>query len=93
MWRIYDVRGKRIWLLVSIGFAYLALDEALSIHESIDIAGHWLLGATETGVTDRVDDLIPVRAARCAAGRWRTRQCRHGQAERRRDPSGNAKWH
>ncbi len=62
VWRIYDVRGKRIWLFVSLGFAYLALDEALSIHESIDIAGHWLLGATETGVTDRADDLIVLRA-------------------------------
>jgi hypothetical protein len=68
VWRIYDVRRDRlvpilksrtrIWLLVSIGFAYLALDEALSIHEAIDLAGHWLLGATETGFSDRADDII-----------------------------------
>jgi hypothetical protein len=68
VWRIYDVRrGRfvptlrsetRIWLFVSLGFAYLALDEALSIHEAIDLVGHWLLGATETGLSDRADDII-----------------------------------
>jgi hypothetical protein len=68
VWRIFLVRRPpgtsalgspaRIWLFISLGFAYLALDEALDFHEGIDFGVHWLLGMTETGLTDRLDDMI-----------------------------------
>ena len=48
----------RIWLLVSIGFLYLALYEALSFHERIDFFIHWMFQAKETALSDRMDDLI-----------------------------------
>jgi hypothetical protein len=48
----------RIWLLISVGFYYLALDEAVSIHEGIDKLTHWLFSIVETPITDRLDDLI-----------------------------------
>lgn len=67
-WRIAKVRQPdgapwyvgqgRIWFLVAIGFLFLALDEATSIHESIDFGVHSLFGMTETAVTDRLDDII-----------------------------------
>jgi hypothetical protein len=48
----------RVWLFIALGFVYLALDEALDFHEGIDFGVHWLLGMAETGVTDRLDDMI-----------------------------------
>lgn len=48
----------RIWALISLGFFFLALDEAFSIHERIDGLIHAVLAIDETAVTDRIDDLI-----------------------------------
>jgi hypothetical protein len=66
--RIYAVRRRpeatwfggteRIWLLISLGFVFLALDEALSIHEAIDVLIHRVLAMRETWFTDRIDDII-----------------------------------
>ncbi|MCB1498490.1 MAG: hypothetical protein KDK07_01670 [Bauldia sp.] len=50
--------ASRIWLLMALGFAYLALDEALSFHEGIDQLIHTLFAIKETRLTDRIDDLI-----------------------------------
>jgi len=47
-----------IWMLVCIGFAFLAMDEALYIHEQIDELIHHVLDMKETGLTDRIDDII-----------------------------------
>lgn len=49
---------ERIWLLMSLGFIFLALDEALSIHETLDVLIHRVFALRETWLTDRVDDLI-----------------------------------
>lgn len=67
-WRIFELRRMpgaswlsgtaRIWLLIALGFAYLALDDALSLHENIDRLIHWLFSIEETRFTDRIDDLI-----------------------------------
>lgn len=48
----------RIWALISLGFFFLALDEAFSIHERIDGLIHAILAIEETAITDRIDDLI-----------------------------------
>lgn len=47
-----------IWTLVSTGFAFLAIDEVLYIHEQIDKLIHYILDIKETGLTDRIDDII-----------------------------------
>jgi hypothetical protein len=67
-WRVFQLRrdpgappfrGKaRIWLLISCGFAYLALDEAFSFHERIDGCVHRFFSIDETSITDHGDDLI-----------------------------------
>ena len=49
---------ERIWLLISLGFVFMALDEALSIHENIDVLLHRMLAMRETWLTDRLDDVI-----------------------------------
>jgi hypothetical protein len=66
--RIYAVRRApdaswlagtgRIWLLIALGFAFLALDEALSVHERMDLLVHRVFSLPETRITDRIDDLI-----------------------------------
>ncbi len=47
-----------IWLLISAGFCFLALDDLLMIHESADKAIHAILRLQETGWSDRIDDVI-----------------------------------
>ncbi len=48
----------KLWALMSMGFAYLALDDATRIHENIDKRIHILFHIKETNITDRLDDLI-----------------------------------
>jgi hypothetical protein len=50
--------GYRLWLLASVGFLWLACDEALAIHEWIDHRIHHVLSLRESPWTDRLDDLI-----------------------------------
>lgn len=70
-WKTYKIRTKetedsgfssqtKIWLLISIGFLFLFLDEVALIHENIDKLIHILLGMEETGLSDRLDDLIVI---------------------------------
>lgn len=66
--RIYAVRREpgaswlsgtgRIWLLIALGFVFLALDEALSVHERMDLLIHRVFSLRQTRITDRIDDLI-----------------------------------
>lgn len=49
-----------VWLLVSIGFIFLAFDEVVQIHEKIDyqIIHKRIFSMQETELTDRLDDVI-----------------------------------
>nr|NQU92996.1 hypothetical protein [Bacteroidota bacterium] len=47
-----------IWAILSLGFLFLAADEYFEIHESIDLWIHDIFNIKETGVTDRLDDIL-----------------------------------
>ena len=47
-----------LWLIISAGFLYLAMDEMCGIHEMVDILIHKVLGIQETDLSDRIDDAI-----------------------------------
>ena len=47
-----------IWLIMSAGFLFLAIDELALIHENIDKLIHHILGIQESSLSDRIDDLI-----------------------------------
>ncbi|WBU65011.1 hypothetical protein [Paracoccus aerodenitrificans] len=49
---------ENLWLLLSVAFFFLFLDESFQIHEAMDQTIHRITGITETAVTDRIDDLI-----------------------------------
>jgi hypothetical protein len=51
-------RSSVIWALLTIGFFFLALDELLELHESLDHVLHAVFNIEETGTTDRLDDLL-----------------------------------
>lgn len=57
--QIFLHRQKRvIWLLISLGFVFLAFDDGLLIHERLDKALHRLLDIRQTKLTDRLDDAL-----------------------------------
>lgn len=47
-----------IWLLISLGFTFLAFDEGCLIHEGLDKAFHRYFGISQTSLTDRIDDIL-----------------------------------
>lgn len=47
-----------VWLLMALGFLFLAVDEVAKIHESLDRSVHRLLQRPETALSDRLDDAI-----------------------------------
>lgn len=47
-----------IWLLLSLGFVFLAGDELLQFHENLDGFIHDAINLKQTNFTDRLDDLI-----------------------------------
>ena len=47
-----------VWLLIALGFLFLAVDEVAKVHESLDRFVHRLLQRPETALTDRLDDAI-----------------------------------
>lgn len=47
-----------VWLLIALGFLFLAIDEVAKIHESFDRLFHRTFQIQETGLTDRLDDVI-----------------------------------
>ena len=59
---------KLIWLLMAFGFFFLALDDAIKIHENIEkvVLKHFELA--ETAVSDRLDDVIIALYAAIGAG-------------------------
>ena len=80
-WRTYRWRTHVVWLLAAAGFVFLAADEALRIHEGIDKLVHSLFNIQETGLSDRLDDLIMgfyglVAVAVLVAFRDELRRCR-----------------
>ena len=47
-----------IWLIMAVGFLFLALDEKVLIHEGLDRDVHKILHMQETGWTSRIDDFL-----------------------------------
>ncbi len=50
--------GSFFWVVVSVGFLFLAFDEVMMIHEETDYAIHRFLNLKETAITDHIDDVI-----------------------------------
>jgi hypothetical protein len=68
-WKIFQARrvtkseflwrdSAMVWALIALGFAFLSVDEVFKIHEGIDHLIHSVFNLQETGVTDRLDDII-----------------------------------
>lgn len=72
------VKNALFWLIVSLGVFYLALDDALSIHESLDRSIHGWLGIEETQISDLADDIIVgiylILALAYVASQWKILQ-------------------
>lgn len=57
--RLSQAGTRRLWLLMCVGFAFLAADDLLQIHENLDKLAHAILGADpKNRITDHLDDLI-----------------------------------
>lgn len=57
--RIFTLRRRHlIWLIMGIGFFFLAYDERFMFHEGLDKAIHRYFQIKETSMTDRFDDYI-----------------------------------
>lgn len=50
--------ARLLWGLIAAGFLFLCADELFKIHESLDELIHSLFSLEETGLTDRIDDLL-----------------------------------
>lgn len=49
---------SRIWVLIALGFVFLAADETFSIHEQLDVYIHQIFNLEETALSDRLDDIL-----------------------------------
>ena len=47
-----------IWTLIAVGFIFLTADEFFKIHENLDWLIHEAFNLQETGLTDRIDDIL-----------------------------------
>jgi hypothetical protein len=47
-----------VWLVISLGFFFLGMDDLFKIHESMDHRIHELFDLKQTALTDRFDDMI-----------------------------------
>lgn len=47
-----------LWRVITWGFVFLAADEFLSLHEVADLFIHDIFNLRETGLSDRLDDII-----------------------------------
>ncbi|MEM6611092.1 MAG: hypothetical protein AAF652_02350 [Cyanobacteria bacterium P01_C01_bin.72] len=69
-------KNAGFWLILSMGAFFLALDDAFSIHEQLDVWMHKILNIQETMVTDLTDDIIVgiylILALVYIASQWRT---------------------
>lgn len=50
--------SSALWGIISLGFLFLAADEFFQIHEKIDFQIHHFFNMRETGLTDRIDDIL-----------------------------------
>ncbi|MBD3425881.1 MAG: hypothetical protein GF409_01465 [Candidatus Omnitrophica bacterium] len=67
-WFVFRIKRTAIWIVICAGFAFLALDEVIMIHEKIDMFIHWLFRMEETALTDRIDDLVILAYAAVGLG-------------------------
>lgn len=71
-------KNAGFWLIVGIGAFLLALDDALSLHEQLDVWLHGVFNIEETMVTDLADDIIVgiylILALIYVASQWKTLQ-------------------
>jgi hypothetical protein len=49
---------NRFWLVIASGLVFVAIDDAIGIHEQIDRWMHTLIGIEENDISDLIDDLI-----------------------------------
>ena len=47
-----------LWVVVALGFFFLAADEIYEIHEGLDEVIHRVFGWQETALSDRIDDFL-----------------------------------
>ncbi|MBM9514917.1 hypothetical protein [Desulfogranum marinum] len=47
-----------VWLIIALGFLFLAVDELFLVHENIDNFIHDVFNMEETALTDRIDDFL-----------------------------------
>jgi len=67
--KLASAEHKGVWLVMCVGFAFLAADELMQIHENLDRRIHHLLGADPNHwLTNHLDDLLVL--AYGAAGIW-----------------------
>lgn len=57
-WRDGRFHARFLWRFLGWAFVFLALDEALQIHENLDKLIHIILAMDETAWTDSIDDVI-----------------------------------
>lgn len=53
-----SIDGSWLWALIGAGFVFLALDDALQIHERMDKLVLHVFHLEKNGITDRIDDAI-----------------------------------
>jgi hypothetical protein len=67
-WKMFRVRcpgpnarldaPEAVWALMATGFLFLSIDELAQVHERLDSLIHTAFGMEETGISDRLDDVI-----------------------------------
>lgn len=67
-WKVFRLRcpdakprldtPQAVWAIMAAGFLFLSIDEAALVHERLDLLIHAVFGIRETGVSDRLDDVI-----------------------------------
>lgn len=50
--------SSAVWLIVALGFLFLAVDDIYMIHENLDHLIHEVFNMQETAITDRIDDFL-----------------------------------
>lgn len=50
--------SSAVWIIISVGFLFLAADDFFKIHEKIDHQIHRIFNITETPLTDSIDDVL-----------------------------------
>jgi len=56
--QIFERQSHYVWLLMALGFCFLAFDEVLMLHEALDFYIHQLYQLQENAWTDRIDDVV-----------------------------------